>query len=254
VLLAGALFAGTASAESRTPGPLTISQHAPVHHKALYAVEFGKRKAGHGRISGQLPGAPPGTTVTLQANRFPFHTGFRAVAHHQTSTTGAFHFRVKPTLATKYRVTALTLTSRVVTFYVVSGYTYLSQQRCETAPTCTVGATLDQFYPAQLRHSEGDKRWFLYAKVNRNCCHTPAKPRLLARTNHATVQRQKVNATTEQVTFTIHLRVGTRFYYYRWGSCQRETEAQDGFNLPRHFGPCGGSSVPWRYFITNLAG
>lgn len=236
------------------PSPFTITQHAPVQQGTIYAVEFGERQDGHGRLTGHLTGAPPGTTVTLQARRFPFRHAFRSVATTTTSSTGRFHFPVQPTLATKYRAKALAFTSRVVTFYVVSGEKQIHQQTCQTRPRCTVGGTFRQFYPALLARKESAKRVFVYKKVKLNCCAYPSPPRKLNRTSSATVRRHKVNATTYRFTFKIPLNVPTQdYYYYRWASCQRETEAKDGFGLPKHLGPCGGPTVAYRYFAHNLA-
>lgn len=249
VLIAASLGTDTAQARLGSAGvTIEISQQAPVHYAGLYVVYFGLAKKDHASLTGQVTGAPAGSHVELQAKTFPFHKPFADTASTTTDSSGAFRFTVRPVLATRYRVRVLTATSRTVSYYVTGGFREPQPGQCQTEPTCRVTAVVLNYYPARVARREGTKHWFLYQAVTRNCCHDPAPPKRLRRSVSATARVHRVNATTYRlrVTFTYH--VGAHYYWYRWGTCQRESARTDGFGLPRHIGPCGARSLPWKLF------
>jgi hypothetical protein len=60
-------------------------------------------------ISGRLTGPKSGAVaVTLEQNPFPFTGGFKAATNATTDKNGNYSFTVKPTLSTRYRVSAKT--------------------------------------------------------------------------------------------------------------------------------------------------
>jgi hypothetical protein len=248
-LAVASIATGVAQAQHVSAGvTVTVAQHAPVHYGGLYIVYFGLPKKDHASLTGQVTGAPAGTPVELQAKTFPFHKPFGNTAATTTNSSGAFTFTVRPALETRYRVRVLTATSRTVSYYVTGGFREPQPGHCQTAPTCRVTAVVLNYYPRAVARREGTKHWFLYQGVKRNCCHDPAPPKRLSRSASATARVHRVNATTYRlkVTFTYH--VGAHYYWYRWGTCQRESARSDGFGLPRHIGPCGARSLPWKLF------
>src|SRR2546421_10810069 len=73
-------------------------------------------------ISGRLSSGKRGVRVFLQAKAWPFTGPFKTVARVRTGRRGAYHFTVRPQLATRYRVLVGRARSAARTVYVTNGY------------------------------------------------------------------------------------------------------------------------------------
>jgi len=220
-------------------------------HRGEYAVIYHGRRNSQGHIVGRVVGASRGLAVHLQASRFPYQRSLHRIKTTTTGRNGRFQFTVTPKLATRYRVTALALTSRIVSFYVVAGFREVQPPTCSSQPKCYATSVFRDFYPPRVASKEGEKKWYLYQAVKRK---GTGKIRRLRLAPAGTDSRKRLNATTFQNTFTFPIVYRPKQNRYRFGVCQRETERLDGFGMPHHYGPCGANFLPYKVLASPAVG
>jgi len=101
----GANVTFTTPAAGPGPGPGPGQSNALSIAAAPPTIIHGGSTAISGRLTGPNSGA---VAVTLEQNPFPFTGGFKAAANAITDKNGDYSFTVKPTLGTRYRVSAKT--------------------------------------------------------------------------------------------------------------------------------------------------
>lgn len=196
---------------------------------------------GAGSISGSVSTSDTGVPVQLQASRFPFTHGFRRVSTTTSGSSGRFTFQVRPTLATRYRVTSGGVTSRTLVFYVNARSRTTSQTLCAPgATTCHARASYTNWIPRSVGPREAGLKSYFYRGLTRNGS-TP--PPAVHRNSSFTLTHSRATRSkwTFHVAFTFRPRSSQ--WFISWATCSREIESKDGFGLPVHTG-CGSSSLP----------
>lgn len=247
-LLSAGLMSGIASAA--TVPSVTISaasKFAPVGGDVYVAYRSGRFS--RAMVSGQVTGAASGEVVTLYASRFPFRKApapVRGDSVTLTGTTGAYSFRLRPKLATRYEVMVFQdatggtplATSARQTVYVTAGGHVKSVDCGFPCHTYRVYEVV----PSSARRTEMAKHVYPYFgyrfRIRRRI-------RWLYRNGaHARVSRaRRVSASEFEVTIRFRIRVGSHHAYtYAWTSCTRDTVTTDGLGLPGHH-HCGARRV-----------
>ena len=245
-LLALATMASLASASANTRTSastrvrISVTQRGSVPpYRGFYLLNYPAR----GTIRGTAAGAPPGTALVLSANAFPFTTGFVPLARTTTHARGAFTFRVRPSIATRYRValaSAPAVSSRTVTFYLQSENFANGTGSCTTRPVCVLRFSSTKFHlPSAVAAAELGKVRYLYVGVTRGSQRFPALLRLMP---SVPVTIQLVAGTLYRESFAVPINVGTGSFAWVVNTCALETEAADGWGIPVHTG-CGARTV-----------
>jgi hypothetical protein len=185
-------------------------------------------------ISGTVANGPPGATVQLQGSTFPYTSGFSVLAQSTTVAAGAYSFKTKPVLATRYRVVLVAEPASVsptITVYLTPPFFNASKGRCPSAPRCRRNFAADIVYPPAVVQKEIGKRVYFYFGIRYGSASIP--PKRLRRIG--TGRQREVGATRYRMGFTITFATpAARGYRYQWSVCIKDTEAKDGLGLPGH--------------------
>jgi hypothetical protein len=206
------------------------------------------------RVSGKLSTGQAGVRVTLEAK--PFHaTAFKRVASKDTGKHGAFTFKPKPTLATKYRVRSTGgLRSNTVTSYVdslASHYHCTDSAEGETAPcgedeslhgpaTAKLRASFHLLYPAPAFDTEKGKPIYVYFGQHNG---GPGPPNRLELRKQ--VSQQPLAANKTKVSVTVRHKIPAGEWHWIIAFCAKTSERVDGLGLPGAPGShhCGQESI-----------
>jgi hypothetical protein len=261
VLVVGAVVAVVVATGHHTvvhhPGPpspalvATISASsalAPVTGD-VYVVYLGGTNSS-ATVSGTVKDTASGEVARLYALRFPFQgtpTQDGSVALQPVAGTASYSFQVTPGLATRYRVevfasgtaTSPVATSATTTVYVTPGATNSGTPTCGR-PVCHESITIRVFVPASALGTEIAKQWYPYFAINLASTIEPAAPSVmnLGGGSGQVSGGQRVSSTEYDVTVTFSFDIGSDAYDWRWRTCDKATEAQDGMGLPGSHG-CG---------------
>jgi hypothetical protein len=201
-------------------------------------------------VAGVVDGAQAGTGVVLQANVFPFTSGFSTVGQATTGNGGAYTFSPKPSLATQYRVALAsdsTSMSAAATVYVTSRGVGVNPPCVSSGSYCTLHIGANYTYPSTVATKEGAKPQYVYLGVGYGTSVVHASRVTLRRT-----ARQQRSGSTFRVRVAISFPTPGAPYHYNWVICAKDTEAADGLGLPGHH-HCGDRSIPYPAFNSYVA-
>lgn len=209
-----AAFVTLVGAASGTGTPtLSASQHAA----GLAAVEYGKslKLSGHEALGGSKP-------FVLQAEAFPFKTGFKTVAHG--TTKGSYSVAVSPTHATRYRIMVGGAASPTLTVYVLYRQKSLSCNLCHAnnppgTHTLVISETL-QAPPGPI--AVKGPEYLYYAQA-------AAMPSTLRLVKQVPLHVQG-NRLSYQVSYTVHFPATA--FSFQYSTCFKDAESTDGVGLP----------------------
>ena len=196
-------------------------------------------------VAGAVEGAQAGTAVALQANTFPFTSGFSTVGQTTTGSGGAYTFSPKPSLATEYRVELAsdpTSVSAAATVYVTSRGVSVNPPCVSHGPFCTLHIGANYTYPPAVATQEGAKPQYVYLGVRYGTSAVHASKITLRLT-----ARQQRSGSLFRVRVAISFPTPGSPYHYNWVICAKDTEAADGLGLPGHH-HCGDRSIPYPLF------
>jgi hypothetical protein len=238
----------------RPPSPALVatisasSALAPVTGD-VYVVYLGGTNSS-ATLSGTVKDTGSGEVARLYALRFPFGgTPAQAgsVALQPAAGTASYSFQVTPSLATRYKVevfasataTSPVATSATTTVYVAPSATNSGTPTCGR-PVCHESITIRVFVPASVLSAEIAKQWYPYFAINLAPAIEPAAPSVmnLGAGNGQVSAAQRVSSTEYDITVTFSFDIGSDAYNFRWRTCDKASEAQDGVGLPGNHG-CG---------------
>jgi hypothetical protein len=179
--------------------------------------------------------AQAGSRVVLQADPFPFTSGFHTVATAKASGSGGFHVLVRPTHATRYRAMLAGVASRVITVYVTPRDTSTCNI-CGASRPGTYTAVLEdawQYPPGPIEASGPE---YVYYGLHAGSTAVPA----IHLVETVRLMRLAGNRLSGRASF----RVRFPNYQFHWNyvTCYRDAESRDGIGLPGHH-HCGDSSL-----------
>lgn len=199
-------------------------------------------------ISGDAANVTAGEVIRLFGQRFPYKKAPVQVGSpvSVTGVTQHYSISVTPSLATKYQAevfadgtsTTPLAVSAIQVVYVAAKTTYFGLRRCGR-PTCHETVLIRTTVPPPTLRTEMAKRWFAYFGIRFSPTGT-LRPRFLKRGGggaHFGTTR-KVSARVYQVKLTLSFFIGNHGYFFQFNTCQPDSEAKDGLNLPGHHG-CG---------------
>jgi len=255
VILASSPHHGSASAprHGRASFPITVTSSVPPVSGDVMVVYQGGKDA-TAQVHGEVKGVTSGEVARLYAQQFPYKgapTPAGSVILNPAGKKASFAFQVTPSLATRYQVklfrssTATTplASSAASTVYVTVTALAGKTQRC-IRPVCHETFHLREFVPAAVLDTEISKPWYPYFGLRLAPSKAPAGPRVLqlgAGDAHVTKSR-RISAVEFDLTVTFSFRVGNHAYSWNWGTCAKDTEAQDGIGLPAPH-DCGSRQV-----------
>jgi hypothetical protein len=221
-LLIGVVWvAGAAGASS---GVLTL--HASLRH-VIYGQ--GVALSGLDTVQGRGIAHAP---ISVQANVFPFKSGFHTMASGQTDASGRYRIKVRPSHATEYRVSSQgsPATSPTVTVYVIAkdqGSCNLCTIHNSPGTHTLIVGDLDQFPPGPIA-AQGPE-FFYYGQRNGS----QALPATIQLIKTVPLHRLKGNRLQDNVHYVVHFPAGQPFHF-TFATCFRDAEALDGVGLPGH--------------------
>jgi hypothetical protein len=224
--ITAAVAGGTSIAASGASATLQANKHVG----GLPAVVYGSsiRLSGHENLAGSR-------TFTVQAEAWPFKSGFTTITSGKTS--GDYSFVVGPSHATRYRVLiANGPTSSVVTVYVLEKRLSLSCNLCHNTNTPGAHTLIIKGSFRRPPGPAGNKGpVYLYYALNPSST-TPTILNLVANAPRHFVG----NTFSFTVSYTVNFPNST----FRFGEavCWKESEGANGVGLPgRH--SCGNATV-----------
>lgn len=250
-VLACALGAGAALGASRPT--LSIKTETLVPYQKVFTLK------------GALSTGKHGVLVELQDHVWPFTHAFKTIAKTHTGTGGTYAFKVRPSLATKYRTVAPKARARSAsrTVYVVKGFKVLRcvlTRRGHTYPGCanpspappgkyTWRVTIELLYPASVYGKEKSKPVYTYFGQRRG---SETDPTTLHRQKNVRQHRHGKNTTV--FNFIQRVTVPHEAYYLEGQFCTKTTERTDGFGVPGAPGShrCGAATVPGKANVYKL--
>lgn len=239
--LVGALTIAATIAGS-TAASAAAGAQAPTLHPSLTLVEYGRPVT----LSGH---APPGVTVVLEANRFPFRAGYHSVSSARANSAGDYSLSARPSHATRYRALvgggAQRLRSAAVSVYVEDRVSVLSCSLC-TGTNAPGSHTLMVKYSAQAPPGKIAVRgpvYFYYGLVDGS--NPPSKINLA----------KKVSLHRSGHTLSYSFGYGVDFpaspFQFRVAACFRDDESKDGVGLPGHH-HCGDRTLSRQQYLAYL--
>ena len=219
-------------------------------------IKAGTRVVDYGdttKIAGRLESGARGVRIVLVADRFPFDAFHRA-ATAKTRKGGRYSFKVKPKLATKYRVRLASKparSSRVATVYVDDNARLVSCSFCggRAAPRgpghYTFRVTYIVRYPPSIDYPA--RRWYHYWGVRKGSKTRPPRRVKFLKTSHA----KRLGPGREKLTFSHRYRAPRGAYSFRWTACTRSSYAHDGFGVPGHH-HCGDRAIRYPAYLKYL--
>jgi hypothetical protein len=217
-------------------------------HRHPLVVEYSFR----GKISGRLSTGARGRKLLLERSVWPFTSDFRTVASTRTRRQGKYRFRVRPQIATRYRVVRASdqsVLSRTLTVYVkslvVDSHCRIGGKNCSRSLTLSRGRhrlaiTELMQWPAVVYAQESAKSVYWYYG-QRNRSERPPRSLRLKAVN----QQLPLSSQTARWRFRHSVRVPAGAWTFRVVSCTRDAYHTDGFGLPGHH-HCGASSITLR--------
>jgi hypothetical protein len=233
------------SINATSPNYPHVGASGKVDGYALVIYKGGKAAAA--LITGAVTTSATNDTATLLAE--PFHqkkyTTVGSQALTPVSGSASYSFKVKPSLATRYKVEVSgtdSATSSTVTVYVTAGGktpTKYVHVKCTSATRCVLSVREYTLLPASAYKTEARKHPVLYLAIG-----DPNPPKNYTLDKSATASKAKqVNKGEfyKTLTWVIHVRNASTTPYPN--ACTKDTESKDGMGLPGHHG-CGNKKVP----------
>jgi hypothetical protein len=232
----------------------TLAVSAPAMASSLSIHRHPKvvRYTHRDRISGRLSSGVRGRKLLLQKSVWPFTKPFRSVASKRTGRLGKYRFRVKPRIATRYRVVLArhhSVRSRRVTVYVgplnFDVHCTIGGVRCRHAHTLSPGkhkltVTVRTKYPTSVYAHESAKSLYWYYGQRNGSHHPPGSLGL------TTVNSQHpLSSNTVRWHFEHSVTVPAGDWSFQIIACTIDDYNADGFALPGHH-HCGASSLTHR--------
>lgn len=175
------------------------------------------------------------SSFSLQAEAWPFTTGFQTI--RSGTTSGDYSFVVRPTHATRYRVViANGPTSPVLTVYVLDKELGFTCNLCNSSnkPGTDTLVVTERFRepPGPIAHGRG----FFYYALNQST----TMPTILNRVARASRQLTG-NTLSLTVSYTVHFPNAAHFAFAE-KFCLKHNEPKDGIGLPGQHG-CGSATI-----------
>jgi hypothetical protein len=251
--------ATSSSPAAASPGAVTItigtrSALPKVTGRTLVAYR-GPSASTVATVSGTVSGAHRGDKATLLYERFGATTYAKGGSVTLTGASARYSFRVRPEIATNYRiqVTGARLgpvpDSAVRTVYVEALGAITGKRSCSrpARPVCHIRLRLWVSVPASTYRREAAKHWYLYAGLRLARSGRPPAPKTLTLSRTATASRpQRKHLYEFVITLRYRFRIGRHdAFTWRVNFCTRDSEGQDGLGLPGHHG-CGNKRISTR--------
>jgi hypothetical protein len=220
-LLIGVVWAAGAAGASSSR--LTLRASRPY-------VTYGQDVALSGEDTAQGHGVAH-APVTVQASEFPFQSAFQAIASGHTDAGGHYRIKVRPSHATRYRVSikGTSATSPTVTVYVTArdqGSCNLCSANNGSGPHTLIVGDVYQFPPGAIA-AQGPA-YFYYGQRDGSQAH-PASIRLV---KTVPLRRLKHNRLQDTVQYVAHF--PATMFHFTFVTCYKDAEALDGVGLPGH--------------------
>lgn len=258
-LAAGMLAAGQATAfaagQAATKIGITVKTGVPVI-TGDHLVVFGSGGPAKAHISGTATGVHAGEVIELFAQRFPFSGAPVKVGRASVGGTRAkYSFTVQPTLATRYRAevlakngTTVLATSPRIIVYVAALTSFSKLPNCKR-PVCHITSHIITTVPPATFATERAKHFFVYFGLKLSRHGEPAPPKTLTRGagNPKVSAIRKLSNHVYEITLKLSFRINNDGFRFEFLTCQPDSEAKDGLNLPGHHG-CGTKSISSRIF------
>jgi hypothetical protein len=206
-------------------------------------------------VSGTVSGAHRGDKATLLYEPFGATTYAKGGSVTLTGGTARYSFRVRPKIATNYRiqVTGTGLgpvpDSAVRTVFVEALGAVTGKRSCArpARPVCHITLRLWVSVPASTYRTEAAKHWYLYAGLRLARSGRPRAPKTLTLSRTATASRpQRKHLYEFVITLRYRFRIGQHdAFTWRVNFCTRDSEGTDGLGLPGHHG-CGNKRISAR--------
>jgi hypothetical protein len=227
-----AAVAGTSIAASGAGATLVANKHVA----GLPAVVYGSsiRLSGHENLAGSR-------TFTVQAEAWPFKSGFTTITSGKTS--GDYSFVVSPTHATRYRVLiANGPTSRVLTAYVLEKRLSLSCSLCRNSNTAGTHTLVIKGRFQRPPGPAGNKGpVYLYYALNPSSV-TPTSLNLVANAP------RRFAGNTFSFTASYNVQFPNSTFRFGEAVCWKESEGASGVGLPGRHG-CGNATVNRLHYL-----
>lgn len=259
-IAAAAVAAGPgASAATSSPAAVTItigtrSALPKVTGRTLVAYR-GPSASTVATVSGTVSGAHRGDKATLLYEPFGATTYAKGGSVTLTGASARYSFRVRPEIATSYRiqVTGTGLgpvpDSAVRTVFVEALGAITGKRSCSrpARPVCHITLRLWVSVPVSTYRTEAAKHWYLYAGLRLARSGRPPAPKTLTLSRTATASRpQRKHLYEFVITLRYRFRIGRHdAFTWRVNFCTRDSEATDGLGLPGHHG-CGNKRISTR--------
>jgi hypothetical protein len=230
---------------------VTISAQSafhPITHD-VFVVYKDTHKGTHLRydqvaISGSVSQSTAGQVAALFAQPFPYKAKPEMVAGQSvtlpTSTAPvSYKFKTTPTIATKYTVEVLpssttsspvVATSPATPVYVVTFQT--ARLSTCSRPVCHETLTVYTHLPNSAYKSESTKKSYFYFGLRLSKTGTPSYPRWLYLKKASISKARRVSSTEFKSTIKWSFRVGNDGYAFAINFCSKNSESNDGINLP----------------------
>ena len=206
-------------------------------------------------VSGTVSGAHRGDQATLLYEPFGATTYAKGGSVTLTGGTARYSFRVRPEIATNYRIqvtgTGLGTVpdSAVRTVFVEALGAITGKRSCArpARPVCHITLRLWVSVPASTYRTEAAKHWYLYAGLRLARSGRPPAPKTLTLSRTATASRpQRKHLYEFVITLRYRFRIGRHdAFTWRVNFCTRDSEGTDGLGLPGHHG-CGNKRISAR--------
>jgi hypothetical protein len=206
-------------------------------------------------VSGTVSGAHRGDRATLLYEPFGATTYAKGGSVTLTGGSARYSFRVRPEIATNYRVQVTgsglgtVPDSAVRTVFVEALGAITGKRSCSrpARPVCHITLRLWVSVPAPTYRTEAAKHWYLYAGLRLARSGRPPAPKTLTLSRTATASRpQRKHLYEFVITLRYRFRIGRHdAFTWRVNFCTRDSEAADGLGLPGHHG-CGNKRISTR--------
>jgi hypothetical protein len=229
--------------------------------KTTTLVPYNKAAA----VKGTLSTGKHGVLIELQQRVWPFRHAFKTIAKTHTGTGGTYTFKVRPSLATRYRTVAPQPRAKSAspTVYVVKGFKLLrcvltrsghSYPGCTTRNSAPPGKytwriTIELLYPASVYGKEKSKPVYTYFGETKG---SQTDPRTLHRKRN--VRQHSHDKSTTVINIVMRVTVPHGAYFLAANFCTKTTERTDGFGVPGAPGShkCGAATIPGKSNINKL--
>jgi hypothetical protein len=214
---------GAAGAAGASGSRLTLRASLP-------HVTYGQDVALSGEDTAQGHGVAH-APVTVQASEFPFQSAFQTIASAHTDAGGHYRIKVRPSHATRYRVSinGTPATSPTVTVYV----TARDQGSCNLCTASNGAGThtlivgdVYQFPPGAIA-AKGPAYFYYGQRAG-----SQALPATIRLVETVPLRRIKHNRLQDTVQYVVHFPATA--FHFTFVTCYKDAEALDGVGLPGH--------------------